>query len=70
MLETLLKKILTWDLPSSPEILLEEDGDLCLDWNGKISVSINKNGNVNWAGYGEHGTDIDELARLLGKAAT
>ena len=64
MLETLLK-ILSWDLPS-PEILLEEDGDLGLDWPG-VSISINKDGGVSWAFLEEkrHGTDFDELRELL-----
>ena len=64
MLETLLK-ILTWDLPS-PEICLEEDGDLSLDWRD-ASVSINRDGNVNWAilSLKKHGTDLSELQRLL-----
>jgi hypothetical protein len=63
MLETLLK-ILAWDLPA-PEILLENDGDICLDWP-EVSVSINKEGGVSWAIlHGEHGTDIDVLKDFL-----
>lgn len=64
MLDTLLK-ILSWDLPS-PEILLEEDGDLGLDWPG-VWVSINKDGVVNWSilSTRQHGTDIDELHTLI-----
>lgn len=63
MLETLLK-ILSWDLPA-PEILIEEDGDICLDWSQVMSISINESGGVNWAidDIG-HGNDIEELERL------
>ena len=67
MLETLVY-ILGWDLPS-PEILLEEDGDICLDWcDWHASVIINRSGGVSWAilDPGVHGTDLDELkTRLL-----
>lgn len=68
MLEALLT-ILRWDLPS-PEIGLEEDGDIWLDWSGKVSVSINKNGGISWAILSPkcHGTDINELHELLTKA--
>jgi hypothetical protein len=63
MLETLLL-ILSWDLPA-PEILLEEDGDICLNWIN-CTVSINKNGGLSWAKLaGPHGTRIDELKKLL-----
>lgn len=69
MLET-LRKILSWDLPS-PEILLEEDGCLCLDWlenSGTwVSVSIHPNGGVSWAGINpqRHGSDLKELQNYL-----
>lgn len=68
MLQTLFK-ILSWDIPS-PEILLEPDGDICLDWSNPIwhraSVSINPAGGVNWCILnGPDGTDIDELHRAL-----
>lgn len=65
MLETLLV-ILRWDL-RSPEILLEEDGDICLDWNGIASVSINETGKVSWAIFEgkRHGTDIEVLHNSL-----
>lgn len=66
MLETLLK-ILSWDLPA-PEIYLEEDGDLCVEWPA-ASVSINKNGGINWAGSGKHGKDIEEVKELLCQAS-
>jgi len=68
MLETLLK-ILSWDLPA-PEILLEEDGNLGLDLADLgASVSIGKEGGVNWAILEPkaHGTDIEELQRILKK---
>lgn len=64
MLETLLR-ILSWDLPA-PEILIEEDGDLCLDWSEGLSISINPSGGVAWAILNPpaHGSDLDELKRL------
>jgi hypothetical protein len=71
MLETLLT-ILAWDTPA-PSILLEEDGDIELEWwnsnataHGTVNASIDANGKVNWAVlYGPHGTDINELKRVL-----
>lgn len=65
MLETLLK-ILSWDLPA-PEIHLEEDGDLGLDYGPNIWVCISPDGKVNWSILepSAHGTDIEELERLL-----
>jgi len=64
VLETLLK-LLAVDAPA-PEILLEEDGCLCLDWR-TLSVSIWPNGHVSWASLepSEHGTDIDELLKRI-----
>jgi hypothetical protein len=64
MLETLLKILSVH--ASSPEIMLEEDGCLGLDWP-KITVSINPAGGVAWACSepSRHGTDIDELLRLI-----
>jgi len=66
MLETLLK-ILSWDL-SAPAILLDEAGDLSLDFQDwGVWVSINKAGGVAWAILEPkaHGTDIEELQRIL-----
>ena len=76
MLETLLT-LLGWGLPA-PEIRLEEDGDILLDWAGAdlvvvaLSVSINSGGATNWVvtlggqpGSTKHGTDINELRELL-----
>ena len=65
MLYDVLVKILSVDQPS-PEILLEADGDLCLDWYGKIDISIMSSGLVAWAviDYG-HGTDLDEFLAIL-----
>jgi len=71
MLETLLE-ILRWDNPhGAPEILLEEDGCLCLDWsNVQASVSIHPNGKISWAIVGKgHGTDIVEFRRAMGVEA-
>lgn len=66
MLETLLE-ILGWGLPiGAPEILLEEDGCLGLDWGPDVSVSIHPDGKVSWAIQGAgHGRDMDELRVLL-----
>jgi hypothetical protein len=60
MLETLLK-LLAVDT-FAPEIMLEEDGDLCLDYWGDATISINAGGGVNWATTeGRHGTDLNEF---------
>ena len=67
MLDTLLK-ILSWGVPAgAPEIILEDDGDICLDWiAGEVLVSIGRSGTVNWAfSGGPHGTDLDALRRVL-----
>ena len=75
MLETLLV-ILSWDVPQgAPEIMLEDDGDICLDWHdytgitklGNLSVSINKYGGVNWSGgpTRTHGNTMTELRKVL-----
>jgi hypothetical protein len=65
MLATLLQ-ILRWDGPA-PEIMLESDGDICLDWT-RASVSINENGGVAWACLNPRarGTDLAGLRRALG----
>lgn len=69
MLETLLK-ILSWgDLPA-PEILLEEDGDISLDWHldtTDLNVSITPEGKINYACLEprQHGTDLDDLKILM-----
>jgi len=64
MLET-LKELLSIDAPA-PEVLLEEDGCLCLDWDG-LSVSIHKNGHVSWACLEptEHGTDLNRVKEVI-----
>ena len=75
MLETLLV-ILSWGVPQgAPEILLEDDRDVCLGWHdysgeskrGDMSVSINKAGGVNWAGgpTRTHGNTIAELHKVM-----
>lgn len=63
--ERRLLELLRFDLPA-PEIHLEADGDLNLDWNG-ISVSINTSGGVNWAVLDSrhHGTSWDEIKASL-----
>jgi hypothetical protein len=68
VLETLLK-ILSVDAPS-PEIRLEDDGYLGLDWR-KITVSISPTGSIAWACLDPsmHGTDLDELLQLIEKIA-
>lgn len=69
MIDTLLK-ILRWYLPA-PEIRLLDDGDICLNWYlldyTKIAtVSIDAAGGVNWSTlHHGHGTDVDELRKLL-----
>ena len=64
MLETLLT-ILKIDAPA-PEILLEEDGALCLDYmSGRLSISITPTGSVAWAGLAKHGTDLAEFIEIL-----
>jgi len=75
MLET-LKLLLQLDLPA-PEILLEEDGCLNLEWYWSeehykfgprtIDVSIWPDGKVSWACSEprRHGADIEELKALL-----
>jgi len=65
MLETLLT-LLRIDAPA-PEILLEEDGDICLDWPIDASISISSSGKVNWAVLKErrHGTDLNEFIKIL-----
>ena len=64
MLETLLT-ILKIDAPA-PEILLEEDGGLCLDYmSGRLSISITPTGGVAWAGIKTHGTDLAEFIEIL-----
>jgi hypothetical protein len=65
MLTTLLE-ILGWDAPA-PEILLEDDGDISLDWELDISVSINRAGGVSWATLGpsRHGTSLAELRAIV-----
>jgi hypothetical protein len=41
------------DLPA-PEVRVEEDGDLCCDWDG-LSVSVSDAGRVGWAAlWDEH----------------
>ena len=69
MLETLLN-ILEAHNGYAPEILLEEDGDICLDWSGQASISINPSGSVAWAmtDSREHGSDLNQFIELLGKA--
>ena len=72
MLATLLA-ILSWGVPQfAPEIQLEADGDICLDWHDPISgfrmsVSINKAGGVNWAGGATrtHGNTMTELRKVM-----
>lgn len=66
MLETLLTILARHELPA-PEILLEEDGDICLDWNGDVSISINKSGGVAWAitDNKSHGNDLNKFLELI-----
>ena len=66
MLETLLKLLSVG--ASSPEIMIDEDGDLWLEWE-MLSAAINANGKVNWAMRDptEHGTSIERLMEILGQ---
>lgn len=65
MLETLLV-LLRWDLPC-PEILLEDDDCLCLDYSDfNASVSIWPDGKLSWAVMDRgSGTDMEELRVIL-----
>ena len=71
MLATLLS-ILSWDAPAA-EILLSDDGDICLDWfGGDVGATIAPSGNLAWAhspsgglGNKAHGTDLDGLRKVL-----
>ncbi len=68
MLEALLK-ILALDF-TSPTIMIEEDGDLCLEWaeakDRVLSVSINTSGKMSYAalisGESLHGVTDDTSA--------
>lgn len=57
-----LKKLLSLDLPS-PEIVLDDDGDICIEWGGDASISVAPDGSyVNWAFCDElHGTDLEQF---------
>ena len=72
MLATLLA-ILSWDVPAA-EIILSEDGDICLDWyGGDVGATIAPSGGLAWAflpsgihlGNKAHGTDLDGLRKVL-----
>ena len=68
MLATLLA-ILSWDVPAA-EIILSEDGDICLDWyGGDVGATIEPGGCLAWAssrgGEKKHGTDLDGLRKVL-----
>lgn len=65
--EKTLLKILSLDIPAgAPEIILEEDGDIGLSWNGEIDVSIAPTGLIAYAIFrGGHGTNIDEFIAAL-----
>ena len=75
MLETLLK-ILSWDL-QSPTIMLEEDGDLSLEFFADrpgicVDISIAPSGTIAWAAMlgnepSQHGTDIEQVKAILQK---
>jgi len=67
MLETLIN-LLSVGAPA-PEILIEEDGCLCLDWGISLSVSIHENGHVSWACLEprEHGTDLVRVKELIAR---
>jgi hypothetical protein len=75
MLEALLK-ILALDF-TSPTIMIEPDGDICLEWyeakDRVLSVSINRTGGISYAGivFGEriHGCtdDVSVVNDLLSK---
>ena len=66
MLETLLK-ILSSDQPGAAVIILEDDGDILLDYlSGEILISIGPAGGVNWTfSGGPHGTGLDEFSAEL-----
>ena len=64
-----LLRLLSMDAPA-PEIILESDGDIGLDWySGNVDVSIAPSGGTAWAITGGlHGTDLDELEKAIGGA--
>jgi len=65
MLATLLE-ILRWNLPS-PEIMLDEEGCIELDWFPNTSVIIEPDGKISWSIlHGGHGTDIVALKKAMG----
>lgn len=64
MIDTLLT-LLKVDV-AAPEILLEEDGCICLDYGVTFSISIHPSGGVSWAVLDRgHGTDLNEFIKLL-----
>lgn len=72
MRDKVLCELLSIDAPS-PEIMLEEDDDLCLDW-GILYVSITSAGKVNWAFWdgtrSEHGTDLERVKQIIAEEIT
>ena len=65
--DSILCDLLSVDAPC-PDILLEEDGDLCLDWR-VLNVSIAPAGGIAWAFWDgerkEHGTDLKRVKELI-----
>ncbi len=69
-----LRRVLAVDCAlGAPEIILQEDGDLCLDWSNHdgdfvVSLSIAPSGLVAWAIIGgKHGGNLDEFLQALSK---
>jgi len=66
MRDETLVEILKGNSSHSPDILLEEDGDICLDWSNNLSVSIGPDGSIAWAFCdGRHGTSLPEFLQIL-----
>lgn len=64
MIDTLLE-LLKVDV-AAPEILLEEDGCICLDYGVSFSISIWPSGAVSWASLDKgHGTNLNEFIELV-----
>ncbi len=65
--DKVLCDLLSVDAPC-PEILLDEGGDICLDWE-VLYVSITPAGEVSWtflnSKHQEHGSDLKRVKELI-----
>lgn len=69
-----LRRVLAVDCAlGAPQIMLEEDGDLCIDWSNHdgdfvVTLSIAPSGLVAWAILGgEFGSDLEQFLNELSK---